>query len=234
MTAGVQAEGRTLLIEAVDLGKKFTVAGKSNWVFRHLNFVLEPKERVCLCGPSGSGKTTLLTLLAGLERPTEGEVTLLGRSLRTLSELRAASLRRKGIGFVFQFFYLMPNLTVLENISLPLVAAGQGGKALTRARELATRLGLGDHLHRYPRQLSGGEQQRVALARALVGDPPIVMADEPTGSLDAASASVVLSLLRQQTGDGRAVLVASHNPRVVEVSDRVVDLTRAAESALEA
>ncbi|HHW17730.1 MAG TPA: ABC transporter ATP-binding protein [Firmicutes bacterium] len=233
MSERLPLKDMTTLIEAVGLGKKFTAGGHETWVFRHLDFLLRPAEMVCLWGPSGSGKTTLLTILAGLERPTEGEVTLLNQPLKDLSEFRAAALRRRAIGFVFQFFYLMPNLTVLENIALPLVAAGQGATALTDARELAVRLGLGERIHHYPRQLSGGEQQRVALARALITNPPIIMADEPTGNLDASSAGVVLSLLRQMTGEGRAVLVASHNPKVAEASDRVFNLGGASDSAKE-
>ncbi len=212
------------IIEAVDLGKKFVTPGGELWVFRHLNFVLRATEMVCLSGPSGSGKTSLLSLLAGLEGPTEGTVALLGQSLGKLSEARAAVLRRKAVGFVFQFFYLMPNLTVLENIALPLVASGSSRDALTLARELATALGLGNRLSHYPRQLSGGEQQRTAIARAVIASPGVIMADEPTGNLDARSAAGVLALLRQQTREGRAVLVASHSPRVAEISDRVVDL----------
>jgi ABC-type lipoprotein export system ATPase subunit len=221
------------LLKAVDLGKKFAVGRENIWIFRGLNFSLKSGEMVCLWGPSGSGKTTLLTLLAGLEKPSEGVVTLMGEPLKGLSEPQMARLRMRAIGFVFQFFYLMPGLNVLENIALPLVAAGEAREALSEAKRLAVRLGLGDRLGHFPRQLSGGEQQRVALARALIMDPPIVMADEPTGNLDAASAGVVMSRLRQLADDGRAVLIASHNPRVVEMSDRVFDLATSSTSARE-
>ncbi|MDQ7794319.1 MAG: ABC transporter ATP-binding protein [bacterium] len=216
------------LLRAKGLGKRFGGASDGFWIFRHLDMTLRPSEMVCLSGPSGCGKTTLLALLSGLEKPTEGTVTLMGHSLETMSEARAADVRRKAIGFVFQFFYLLPNLTVQENIALPLIAAGEGRTVLSRAAELASELGLVDRLNRYPRQLSAGEQQRVALARAIISSPAIVMADEPTGNLDASSADVVLSILRRQTQEGRAVLIASHNPKVVEVSDRVIDLSQVA------
>jgi len=212
------------VIEAAGLGKEYSSAGHAFWVFRHLHLTLHQSEMVCVSGPSGCGKTTLLALLAGLEKPTEGTVRLCGQALSGISELRAATLRREAVGFVFQFFYLLPSITVLENVALPLVAAGKGRGALEKAGDLAEQLGLGDRLGHYPRQLSGGEQQRVALARALIGDPSVIMADEPTGNLDASSAELVLSLLRQQAQGNRAVLVASHNPRVVELSDRVIDL----------
>ncbi len=218
------------LIEACDIGKKYIVGRDTTWVIRHLDFETKPGEMVCLWGPSGSGKTTLLTILAGLENPTEGRVTLLDEPLQGLSEAQTAALRMRAIGFVFQFFYLMPNLTVIENIGLPLVAAGRTRDALTSAHILAAKFGLKDRATHFPRQLSGGEQQRVALARALIADPPIVMADEPTGNLDAKSAGIVLSHLRQLADGGRAVIVASHSARVAEMSDRVLSLDLPAEA----
>ncbi|MDQ7793632.1 MAG: ABC transporter ATP-binding protein [bacterium] len=212
------------VIVARGLGKRYLSGGQQFWVFRGLCLEVEAGEMVCVWGPSGSGKTTLLSLLAGLERPTEGTVHLSGVRVSHLSEARSADLRRRHLGFVFQFFYLLPNLTAVENIALPLVLAGQSAVALPRARALARRLGLGDRCASYPAQLSGGEQQRVAIGRALINEPTVLMADEPAGNLDAASATVVLDILRGQTAEGRAVLVASHNTRIADLADRVVDL----------
>lgn len=198
--------------------------GLKFWALRNVELEVKSGEMVCVWGPSGSGKTTLLSILAGLDRPTEGQVYLAGVSLDRLSSSQIAALRRKHVGFVFQLFYLLPNLTALENIALPLVMAGKAAGALREAASLAERLGLKERGRAYPGQLSGGEQQRIAIARALVTRPSVLMADEPTGNLDAASAGVVLDLLRGQTGEGRAVLVASHNPKVADMADRVFSL----------
>lgn len=213
-------------VEASGLGKQYKSVAGAFWVFRGLDLVIQRGEMVCISGPSGCGKTTLLALLAGLERPTEGQVKLMGNRIDNLKESAAAAVRRQTIGFVFQFFYLLPNLTVHENIALPMMAAKARHRDTNRATELADRLGLGARLRHYPRQLSGGEQQRVALARAVVGDPSIILADEPTGNLDAESAREVLALLRAQAQAGRTVLVVSHNRMVADLSDREIDLAQ--------
>jgi ABC-type lipoprotein export system ATPase subunit len=213
-------------VEAAGLGKQYRSVAGAFWVFRGLDLVVQRGEMVCISGPSGCGKTTLLALLAGLERPTAGQVKLMGNRIDNLKESASAAVRRQTIGFVFQFFYLLPNLTVHENIALPMMAAKPRRQDTRKAAELAERLGLGQRLRHFPRQLSGGEQQRVALARALIGDPSIILADEPTGNLDLESAREVLSLLRAQAQDGRTVLVVSHNRLVADLSDRELDLTR--------
>ena len=179
-----------------------------------------PGEVVALCGRSGSGKTTLLHLLAGLDRPTSGRVEVEGKDLAALGERGRTRLRRARIGFVFQFFNLLPTLTALENVALALELAGRpdGGRAL----EALEAVGLGGMGHRFPHELSGGEQQRVAVARALVKGPGVILADEPTGNLDTRTGDAVLRLLTDQAREqGACLILATHSPRAAGVADRV-------------
>ena len=183
-------------------------------------------ERVVVIGRSGSGKSTLLHVLAGLDSPSSGRVALNGIELTSLDESGRARLRRRSMGFVFQFFNLIPTLTVAENVRLPLSLIGrQEGEARAAATALLTELGLEDVEQRFPEELSGGEQQRVAIARALVHRPPIVFADEPTGNLDLETARQVMALLeRLCRRDGTALLIATHAPEVVGAADRVLTI----------
>lgn len=213
-----------ILVQARHVGKKYTSGTREFWALRNLNLCVGPSEVVCLWGPSGCGKTTALGILAGLESPTEGEVWLDGIRMDTLSEREAARLRRTSLSFVFQFFYLLPNLSVAENIALPLVMAGRAHGALKEAENLAELLGLSERLRSFPGQLSGGEQQRVAIARALITQPKVLLADEPTGNLDSQASGVVLETLRTLATGGRAILVASHSADIRDLSDRVVNL----------
>ena len=176
-------------------------------------------------GPSGCGKSTLLNLLAGLDRPSAGEVWLDGSRVDQLSETALARLRRRRLGFVFQFFNLLPVLTVSENVELPLLLAGRRRRQARRtASRMLDELGIGDKADAAPGQLSGGQQQRVALARALANQPDLVMGDEPTGNLDSASAGEVLGLLRAAHARGQTLLVATHDARVAAAADRVVTM----------
>jgi putative ABC transport system ATP-binding protein len=176
-------------------------------------------------GPSGCGKSTLLNLLAGLDRPTAGEVRLDGERIDQLSETELARLRRRHIGVVFQFFNLMPTLSAVENVELPLLLVGRRRKDARRsANELLSDLGIGDKHAAAPVQLSGGQQQRVALARALANTPDIVLGDEPTGNLDSAAAREVLGLLRAARDRGQTVLLVTHDARVAAAADRVITL----------
>jgi putative ABC transport system ATP-binding protein len=176
-------------------------------------------------GPSGCGKSTLLNLLAGLDRPTAGEVWLDGQRIDQLSETALAKLRRRRIGFVFQFFNLLPTLTAAENVELPLMLAGRRRREARRgAVRLLQDLGIEDKADAAPAQLSGGQAQRVALARALAVQPDLVVGDEPTGSLDSASAGEVLGLLREAHRAGQTILVATHDARVAAAADRVVGM----------
>ncbi|MDR1712440.1 MAG: ABC transporter ATP-binding protein [Propionibacteriaceae bacterium] len=177
---------------------------------------------VAVMGPSGCGKSTLLNLLGGLDTPTSGDVVIAGDSLADLSDDKVTELRRRRIGFVFQFFNLIPVLTATENAALPLRLDGDP-QASEKAREWLTRVGLGDRLDNRPDQLSGGQQQRVAVARALSTDPALILADEPTGNLDSKSATEIAQLLAQvSTKWGRTVLMVTHDPRIAAFAHRLV------------
>ena len=189
-----------------------------------IDLSIAPGEFLAVLGPSGSGKSTLLALMAGLDRPSEGEVILDGRPIQDLSEDDLALLRRGSIGFVFQSFQLLGNLTARENVLLPLELAGRAD-AGSRADAMLAAVGLSPRAHHYPSQLSGGEQQRVALARAFAPEPAILLADEPTGNLDQATGRLVLETLESLRRDSRATLVlVTHDPEVAALADRRIHL----------
>jgi ABC-type lipoprotein export system ATPase subunit len=181
-------------------------------------------ELVAVVGRSGSGKSTLLHLLGGLDRPDAGEIELDGLRVDRLDERGLTDLRRRKIGFVFQAFHLLPELTGVENVLLPARLARDGVEAAPRARELLERLGLAQIARRLPTELSGGEQQRLAIARALVNDPALVLADEPTGNLDEESGAAVLALLRRATESERGVVLVTHDRAATGLADRVLRL----------
>jgi len=183
---------------------------------------IEPGEFVVLLGPSGSGKTTLLNVLGTIEPPSSGTVTVSGVDLTGLRGADLTDYRRRQVGFVFQFFNLVPTLTAAENVEV--IAELVGGDARERAVRALERVGLGERLDHFPAQLSGGEQQRVAIARALVKEPPVILTDEPTGSLDLDSGKQVLELLRGVTANGHTVLLVTHNSAIAAIADRVVEL----------
>jgi putative ABC transport system ATP-binding protein len=183
-----------------------------------MNLQVPPGEFVALMGPSGSGKTTLLNLIAGIDRPTSGSVTVAGTDVSQLSESDLARWRSRSVGFIFQFYNLIPVLTALENVELPLLLT-RLGKAERRERALTALrvVGLADRSSHYPRQLSGGQEQRVAIARAIVGDPSVLVADEPTGDLDAKSAEEILALLESLNRDfHKTIVMVTHDPRAAE------------------
>jgi len=185
-----------------------------------VDFQVSAGEILALMGPSGSGKTTLLMILGCLLHPTAGAVRVEGRALAGLPSRELAQLRLQRMGFIFQSYNLFPALTAMENVQ---VALELKGRALGEATGLLDRVGLGARLHNFPKQLSGGEKQRVAIARALAGDPPILLADEPTAALDSVNGRAVVRLLGDLAhGQGRAVVVVTHDPRVGELADRVV------------
>ncbi len=183
-------------------------------------------ELVVLVGPSGSGKSTLLNLVSGIDEPSAGEVVVDGEPVTRLDERSRTLFRRRAIGFIFQAYNLIPTLTVAENLRLPLELNGRSGpREQARVGELLERVGLAGRAGSYPDRLSGGEQQRVAVARALIHDPLLVLADEPTGNLDAETAEEVLALLDDLTrGAGKTMLVVTHSARVVELADRVLTI----------
>ncbi|MCB1791439.1 MAG: ATP-binding cassette domain-containing protein [Gammaproteobacteria bacterium] len=212
-------------IAATDLGKRVSMAdGRVLDILSAIDLSVNAGEAVAVLGPSGSGKSTLLGLLAGLDQPSSGEVSLLGRSLANLGEDERAALRAGQVGFVFQSFQLLPGMTALENVALPL-QIGRRAAARAQAAELLVEVGLGQRLDHLPRQLSGGEQQRVAIARAFAGDPAVLFADEPTGNLDAASGRRVMDLLfglRDRVGS--TLLLVTHDEALAARCDRILRL----------
>jgi len=191
-----------------------------------VDFTVTEGEFVAIMGPSGSGKSTLLHLLGGLDGPTDGEVTLAGNSLSLLTDKQITLIRRRNVGFVFQFFNLLPTLTAEENVALPLLIDGQNiKKHQEKIDELLELVGLTDRRHHKPDQLSGGQQQRVAIARAFVTDPAIVLADEPTGNLDSRTGEEILELLRRSCDEmGQTIVVVTHDAKAASFADRVVFL----------
>jgi putative ABC transport system ATP-binding protein len=215
----------TALLEAKGLARTYDTGGAPVPALNGVDLAIERGEFVAVMGPSGCGKSTLLNVLAGLDRPNAGEVWLDGQRVDQLSETALAKLRRRRLGFVFQFFNLLPTLTASENVELPLMLSGRRRRQARRtARRLLEDLGIGDKADAAPSQLSGGQQQRVALARALANQPDVVMGDEPTGSLDSASAVEVLGLLRAAHAGGQTLLLATHDARVAAAADRVVTM----------
>ena len=204
--------------------KEYLSGGRPLAVLRDVSFTLETGAFAAIVGPSGSGKTTLLGLLAGLDVPTRGAVLLDGVDLTALDEDARARLRGQKVGFVFQSFQLIPTLTALENVTVPLELRGERG-AEQRARELLERVGLGDRGHHFPAQLSGGEQQRVAIARAFVNRPRILFADEPTGNLDGTTGARIVELLESlNREDGTTIVLVTHDLTLAARTGRMIRL----------
>jgi putative ABC transport system ATP-binding protein len=215
----------THVLEARGLTKTYDTGGAQVPALRGIDLAIDMGEFVAIMGPSGCGKSTLLNLLAGLDRPTSGEVWLDGQRIDGLSEAELARLRRRKVGFVFQFFNLLPTLSIGENVELPLRLAGRKRREARRTADgLLARLGIADKRDTAPALLSGGEQQRVAVARALSNEPDIILADEPTGNLDSAASRDVLAALRSVRDRGQTMLVVTHDPRVAAAADRVIML----------
>jgi putative ABC transport system ATP-binding protein len=227
------------MLEARSLSKEFMSGTRLLTVLRNVNIRVEQGEFVAIVGPSGSGKTTLLGLLAGLDVPSEGSVFLDGTELTALNEDQRAQLRGDKVGFVFQTFQLIPSLTAVENVQVPLELRGDASAA-TRARALLDRVGLGERAHHFPLQLSGGEQQRVAIARAFANSPRILFADEPTGNLDGATGAHIVELLEELNRESGSTIVlvthdrdvAAHARRTIHLRDGIVTADSALTSAV--
>jgi putative ABC transport system ATP-binding protein len=214
------------VLEAKDLHKRYQMGQHSIEALAGVDFVLEQGEFVAIMGPSGSGKSTLLHLLGGLDSPSQGEITLAGKQLSKLSEQQATLARRHNVGFVFQFFNLLPTLTAEENILLPVIIDGKDPrKYADRLDRMLALVGLEDRRRHKPDQLSGGEQQRVAIARALMTQPAILLADEPTGNLDSKTGTAIMELLRKSADElNQTVIVVTHDPKAAAFASRVVFL----------
>jgi putative ABC transport system ATP-binding protein len=206
------------------LTRRLPSGGRELTILDSVDLAIDPGECVAILGPSGSGKSTMLALMAGLDRPSSGEVLIDGAPIQDLSEDALALLRRRTIGFVFQSYQLLGNLTALENVMLPVELAG-ADDAPARAAALLAEVGLAERGHHYPSQLSGGEQQRVALARAFAVAPPLLLADEPTGNLDSATGGRVLdTLMALRTRLGTTLVMVTHDPAIAARADRQVHL----------
>ena len=214
------------ILEAQALRKQYRLGEHTVDALAGVDFLVEKGEFVAIMGPSGSGKSTLLHLLGGLDKPSDGEVTLAGQRLSILNDTQATLVRRHNVGFVFQFYNLLPTLTAEENVALPLIIDGQSlRKHRARIDALLELVGLTARRRHKPDQLSGGEQQRVAIARALATEPAIVLADEPTGNLDSKTGMAIMELLRRSCDElGQTIVVVTHDPRAAAYADRIVFL----------
>lgn len=214
----------TSVLRAEHLTKTYRSGERTLTVLRDVSFAMPEGSRCAIVGPSGSGKTTLLGLCAGLDRPTSGSVALNGVALNDLNEDELAQIRNQHVGFVFQTFQLIPTLTALENVVVPLELRGESG-VRRQATELLNQVGLGDRLDHYPAQLSGGEQQRVSLARAFINQPKILFADEPTGNLDGETAEKVSDLLFElNEAAGTTLVLVTHNLELAQRTQRIITL----------
>jgi putative ABC transport system ATP-binding protein len=212
------------MLVASNLQKEYPSGGGSLAVLKHVSFTIPQGSLIAIVGPSGSGKTTLLGLLAGLDVPSSGSVSLDGVDLTHLSEDDRARLRGEKVGFIFQTFQLIPTLTALENVQVPLELRGEDG-APERARMLLDRVGLAERMDHFPTQLSGGEQQRVAIARAFSNNPKILFADEPTGNLDGVTGAKIVELLEQlNKSSGSTVVLVTHDMTLAERAGRIIRL----------
>jgi putative ABC transport system ATP-binding protein len=212
------------ILSVEHLNKLFKSGDKSVTILHDISFAIEEGSACAIVGPSGSGKTTLIAICAGLERPTEGVVLLDGTAMHSASEEELSRVRNQLVGFVFQSFQLLPSLTALENVMVPAEIRGEN-HARSRAEDLLRQVGLGERLHHYPIQLSGGEQQRVAIARAFMNHPRILFADEPTGNLDSETAREIVRLIFQLNAEaGTTLVLVTHDRELTEQASRIISL----------
>jgi putative ABC transport system ATP-binding protein len=213
---------RRPLIFLRDVTKVYPMGSRHYTALRGVSVTFHTGEFTAIVGPSGSGKSTILNMITGIDRPTSGEVIIGRDPIYRFSENALARWRGANVGIVFQFFQLLPTLTALENVMLPMDFLGVRGARQERALALLRRVGLADHAHHLPSELSGGEQQRVAIARALANDPPILIADEPTGNLDSATGERVFTLLAELGRQGKSVIFVTHDPLLADYAERVI------------
>ena len=210
------------IITAENLSKSYKRGSETVYALQEANLAISAGEFISIVGPSGSGKTTLMNMLGCLDTPTSGEYLLNGTQIAGLKEKDLVKVRQENIGFVFQQFFLLPTLTVKENVELPLLFKNKGSN---RSKELLETVGL-THRHTHlPKELSGGEMQRVAIARALINSPKILLADEPTGNLDTKNSEKVISLFRELHRSGLTIIMVTHNPELARIADRIITIT---------
>lgn len=220
-----RALSASMLLEAVDIHRDYAMAGDAVHALRGLSLSVAEGDYVAIVGPSGCGKSTLLNLLGALDRPSRGAVRVRGQDVAQLNDRAATDFRLRSVGFVFQRFHLLPMLTAAENVALPMAEAGVSARErLARAAELLAYVGLGGRTAHRPTQLSGGEQQRVAIARALANKPALVLADEPTGELDARTGAEIIALFEQLNRDGTTLVVVTHDEELAQAARRVVHM----------
>lgn len=214
------------IIEVENLNKTYMLGNVPVEILQEINFTINRGEFITIMGPSGSGKSTLLYLLGGLDKPTSGKILINNKDISALSDEEQSTLRRRVIGFVFQFYNLVPNLTVEDNVMLPVLLDGKKIKDYRqKLYEILETVGLSDRINHTPRELSGGQQQRVAIARALINEPDIILADEPTGNLDSKSSEEVMKLLQRINKEkGKTILQVSHSLETAKYSDRIINV----------
>ena len=211
------------MLETRRLNKIYGRGRRALHVLKDIELKVQNGEFVAIVGPSGAGKSTLLHLLGGIDSPSSGEVLLRNTNLYSLSEEEMARTLNKSVGFVFQFYHLLPDFIAVENVMLPAMVSGSRSK--TRAEQLISRFGLSDRIRSFPSQLSGGEQQRLAVIRALINQPELLLCDEPTGNLDSKNGEDVLSMIKElNSSDGTTVVMVTHDEKVADIADRVVHL----------
>ncbi len=213
------------IVSMRDIVKTYRMGEEDQTVLYNVNFEVQRNEFVSILGPSGSGKSTMMNIIGCLDTPTSGEYFLSGKNVSEMDEIDLSGFRNKQIGFVFQSFYLLPRLTAVENVELPLIYANlPARKRREKALEMLKRVGLSDKTNHYPNQLSGGQQQRVAIARSVATDPSLILADEPTGMLDQKTGEQVIDLFRELHAEGRTVIMITHNEEIARAAGRIVHI----------
>ena len=214
------------IVEILDIQKAYEVGGGQVPVLKGLSLSVEPGEFLAITGPSGNGKSTLLNMITGIDRPTSGDVLVNGSLVNTMSENQLAAWRGENIGIIFQFFQLLPALSLEQNVQMPMEFAGKYNRKerRERAQHLLDLVGLGDQSHKLPGMVSGGQQQRAAIARSLANDPPLLIADEPTGNLDSKTAESVFDLFLQLVDQGKTLLMVTHDVNLVKRIPRIVEI----------
>ncbi len=222
-----QTYGKEPIIQIKDVIKKFKVGDGDVTILKGLSFDINQGEFVSIVGPSGNGKSTLLNMITGIDRPTEGEINVTGREVHTMSENQLAAWRGEHVGIIFQFFQMLPALSLLQNVILPMDFAGKYSTKERRERsmELLELVGLGDQANKLPSMVSGGQQQRAAIARALANDPPVLVADEPTGNLDSRTAGEVFDLFSRMVEQGKTMVMVTHDKELAGRVPRRIEIT---------